>query len=329
MLDIKHGTTCPSCYRTVTFYKLTKRKAYACGKCRAHIYPLAGTIFHKSRTSLWLWFYSLYLFSVSKNGVSAAELQRTIGVTYKSAWRMANQIRSLMRTDDKILDGVIESDEAYIGHKDTKVMISGIVKRGGTAKVRITRSRDNTAEKLIQQSVTKNSKLITDGGGSFISLYKYHDHTIIPHVPLPYISGELHTNTIEGMWSLLKGNLLGTYRTVSNKYLQYYINEFTFHYNRNHSVIFQDLLDRCSEESYDKLVSFLLYSIYLCYRPYQKIQKYNNYAWPYTVVALVVAILSPKQPEASTWLDEASNELENISGIYRPQIDGEWPEFLL
>src|ERR1035437_5922895 len=112
----RFGDTCPKCGVVGTkFYPITGRKAFACLHCRKHVYPLADTIFRKSETSLWNWFYAIYQFSVAKNGVSAKELERHLGVTYKTAWRMVKQIRLLMSSDDNHLVGDVEVDETYIG----------------------------------------------------------------------------------------------------------------------------------------------------------------------------------------------------------------------
>jgi len=111
---------CPKCGAETSFYKISDRKCYSCKHCGNHIYPLAGTIFHKSPTPLKLWFYAIFLFTASKNGVSAKELQRQLGVTYKTAWRMAKQIRELFsNVDTTDVDGTIEMDETYIGGRTT------------------------------------------------------------------------------------------------------------------------------------------------------------------------------------------------------------------
>lgn len=143
VLENRYGTTCPKCGVVDTkFYPIKGRKAFACLHCRGHIYPLADTIFRKSETSLWNWFYGIYLFSVSKNGVSAKELERHLGVTYKTAWRMCLQIRKLMEQDDEKLSGEVETDETYIGGKckmkhklDNQSVVFGVVERNGRAIV--------------------------------------------------------------------------------------------------------------------------------------------------------------------------------------------------
>ncbi|MFH1994923.1 MAG: IS1595 family transposase, partial [Nitrospinota bacterium] len=115
----KEAKVCPSCGKPFKFYRVTNRKCFACSCCGYQIHPLAGTIFHKSRTGLRDWFFAIFLFSTSKNGVSAKEIERHIGVTYKTAWRMAKEIRKLFREiSPPHLSGIVEMDETYIGGKE-------------------------------------------------------------------------------------------------------------------------------------------------------------------------------------------------------------------
>lgn len=119
MMEVRHGLRhlCATCGKDSTFHKLEKRHAYSCSHCGDHVYPCAGTVFQDSHTSLQSWFYAVYLFAVTRHGVSGKELQRTLGVTYKCAWRMGQQIRKLMGSADEfeILKGHVELDEAYVG----------------------------------------------------------------------------------------------------------------------------------------------------------------------------------------------------------------------
>src|SRR6266511_3007944 len=111
------GTSCPKCEKPSRFHKITGRSAYSCQFCGHHVYPTAGTIFHKSSTSLQLWFWAIYLIASSKCGISAKQLGREIGVTYKTAWRMLKQIRSLLGDEDGPLSGEVEMDETFFGGK--------------------------------------------------------------------------------------------------------------------------------------------------------------------------------------------------------------------
>lgn len=242
VLDNRYGTTCPKCGVIDTkFYKITGRKAYACLHCRKHIYPLAGTIFHKSETSLWNWFYAIFQFSVSKNGVSAKELERTLGVTYKTAWRMCRKIRELMEQDGDMLSGDVEVDETYIGGRkrgknisvNGKAAVFGAVERNGRASakhVRTTGARVLLPE--IESRIAAGSHVHSDEFRSYATLKRRgYTHTTVNHSKLEYVRGSAYTNTIEGFWSQLKRSIDGTYHAVSPKYLQSYVDEFVFRYN--------------------------------------------------------------------------------------------------
>jgi transposase len=263
VLDNRYGTTCPKCGVINTkFYKITGRKAFACLNCRKHIYPLADTIFRKSETSLWNWFYTIYQFSVSKNGVSAKELERTLGVTYKTAWRMCKQIRKLMEDDGDMLGGTgepVEIDETYAPSRrhpralgrSKKQIIFGAVERNGRAS--IVHVRSSGARVLlpeIQNRIAKSSLIHSDEWQAYKSLPKHgYSHTTVNHGKLEYVRGTAYTNTIEGYWSQLKRSIDGTYHSVSPKYLQQYLNEFSFRYNLRDVPICPILLERAAKLS--------------------------------------------------------------------------------
>ena len=137
-----HRHVCGKCGKEATFHKLEKRRAYACAQCGDHVYPCAGTIFQDTRTPLQVWFYAIYMFIATRHRISVKELQRTLGVTYKTAWRMGQQIRTLMVNADEIvmLEGHVEVDEAYLGgHRagkrgrgaESKTILMGMKERGG------------------------------------------------------------------------------------------------------------------------------------------------------------------------------------------------------
>jgi len=234
---------CPSCKMKTKFHRASERKCYYCQQCGYHLYPLAGTIFHKSSTSLKNWFFALYLFSNSKNGVSAKELERQLGVTYKCAWRIAKQLRLLFsQSNVKQLFGTIEADETYIGGKrsgkrgrgaENKKAVLGLVQRKGSVKAQVVDNvKVKTIQPLINENVAKGSTMMTD---EFLSYNKVsrsgYDHKKIRHAIKEYVRGEVHTNSIEGFWSQLKRSINGTYHAVSPKYLQSYVDEFAYRYN--------------------------------------------------------------------------------------------------
>jgi transposase-like protein len=123
LMEINYGGTeivCPNCKQRASFHPMSKRRAYACQDCGHHVYPAAGTIFHKSRTNLTKWFFAMYLMTSTRHGVAAKEIQRQLGVTYKCAWRMCHELRKLMASaDDKWgggpMSGHVEIDETFVG----------------------------------------------------------------------------------------------------------------------------------------------------------------------------------------------------------------------
>ncbi len=239
------GIICPKCARKDTYTPIAKRRAYAC-ICGHQISPCAGTIFHKSPTSLQTWFHAIFLMSVGKNGVSAKEIQRHVGVTYKCAWRMAHQIRQLMQQDGEALSGMVEVDETYIGGSrrmsakmENKTPVIGMKQRDGrlVAKAMPDRTRFSVVP-VIEQNIAAGSTLLTDES----SLYKImpalgYEHAKVMHSANEYVRGPVHTNSIEGFWSQLKRSINGTFHQVSGKHLQKYVNEFAYRYNRRKSGV--------------------------------------------------------------------------------------------
>lgn len=247
---------CPHCNKT-GFYRVTNRKCYACAWCGYQIHPLADTIFHKSSTKLTDWFFAIFLMSQSKNGVSAKEIERHLGCTYKTAWRMQKQIRSLMNQDGTTLEGTVELDETYIGGKakgkrgrgaEGKTPVFGMVQRESIVKAHVV---ENTKAKTVMPILRKNVRIgtnvITDEFQTYKPLKSHgFKHDVINHEKEGYARGNVHTNTIEGFWSQMKRSIDGTYHSVSPKYLQTYVDEFAYRYNHRVSCVplFRLLLGR-------------------------------------------------------------------------------------
>jgi transposase-like protein len=250
-------TECPKCNKTAKFYKRKDRKCYACQHCGHCISPLKDTIFEKSSTSLKSWFFVIFLFSNSKNGVSAKEVQRHIGVTYKCAWRMCKQIRRLFDEANHMLSGIIEIDETYIGGKEknkhaskktennqgrstkTKTAVLGAVEKEGRVVAKVANSTTSSSVKsFLREHVAINTEVHTDEYQSYNNLEAMqYTHKQVNHSKGKYVIGKAHTNNIEGFWSQLKRSVHGTYHCVSRKYLQQYVNEFAFRYNHRKSDI--------------------------------------------------------------------------------------------
>jgi len=239
--------SCPSCNKETNFYKIKNRKVYACQYCGFQISPLADTIFHKSSTSLKDWFYSLYLFSISKNGVSAKELERQLGVTYKTAWRIAKQIRQLFQQNKDLLFDLIEIDETYVGGKhkgkrgrgsENKTAVMGLAQRKGNLKAKVVSdTNSHTVKSIIRDNVKLGGSIITDEYRSYNIVKKMgFNHQTVNHFKEQWANGIAHVNTLEGFWSQLKRSINGTYHCVSPKYLQFYVDEFVYRYNNRFSV---------------------------------------------------------------------------------------------
>lgn len=232
---------CPECKKPFKYYKVNNRKCYACQFCANQIYPLANTIFHKSDTPIRLWFYAIFLFSASKNGVSAKELERQLGVTYKTAWRIAKQIRMLFEENGKQLDNTAEADETYIGGKkrggkrgrgaENKTPVIGIVEKQGSVIAQVTQhTKSSVIKPFIKNHLKIGANLMTDEYKSYGTMTEYN-HQKVNHGARQWVNGLAYTNTIEGFWSQLKRSIDGTYHAVSPKYLQQYVNEFAWRYN--------------------------------------------------------------------------------------------------
>lgn len=254
-----HSLTCPNCGVVEShFYRLKNRKAYSCVNCRYQIHPLANTIFHKSDTPLVKWFYALYLFSVSKNGVSAMELQRHLQVTYKTAYRIGKKIRELMAQNGDILSGIIEMDETYIGgyrrkvkqksQWDNKTAVIGMTERKGKAVAHVGFPDATTAVPMLTTYADKGSIIHTDDSRIYARVKRHFEHQYVNHSAKEYVRGQVHTNSIEGFWSQMKRSIDGTYHAVSASQLQQYVDQFVFFYNHRDVQTFPVLLERAAKQ---------------------------------------------------------------------------------
>jgi transposase len=264
LMDVQHGGTeftCPACGVEAKFHLMSKRKAYACQECGHHVYPCAGTIFHKSRTPLTKWFYAMYLLTSTRSGVAAKEIERSVGVTYKCAWRMAHELRKLMASADYAgpLGGGgkhVETDETWIGgvarkhgkgrgKKSKKTIVFGMVERDGMMRTGpVPDDTKFTLEPIVLENVTPNSVVTTDGHLSYGDLRLTYQHGVVNHAQGEYVRGIHHTNTIEGHWSHFKRAIKGTHVHVSGKHLWKYCAEFNYrrNYRQSHTVMFDRLV---------------------------------------------------------------------------------------
>jgi transposase len=257
VLDNRYGDTCPRCGVVgMKWHPITGRQGFVCSECDRHVYPLADTIFRSTHVSLWDWFHAIYLFSVSKNGVSAKELSRITGFSYKTCWRMCKQIRLLMQQDGDLLSGTVEVDETYIGKKkgtrnwhNEKTAVYGVTERGGQAKAVVATGGVNatTAIPFLKSTVATGSKVMSDESHIYNRMKQDYIHEFVTHSKEEYVRGNVYTNTIEGLWGNWKKSMRGTYNRVSPKYLQSYLNEFIFRYNHRAIAVCPVLLERAGK----------------------------------------------------------------------------------
>jgi transposase len=241
------GYVCPNCQRSAKWYKIKATRAYVCQWCGWHIHPTSGTLFEDTRTPLRLWFYAIYLFTTTRHGVPAKELQRQLGVTYKTAWRMGHEIRKHMAAvdGDPPLSGHVEVDEAYIGGVnegagrgrglENKAILLGMVQRGGKAITKVI--PDATRQRLLREighNVRRGSTVHTDEFTGYGGLEgRGYKHRTVNHSRDEYATADGRgTQHVEGYFSRLKNSIRGTHVSVSPKHLSKYAGEFEYRYNR-------------------------------------------------------------------------------------------------
>lgn len=259
VMEVRYGTAhvCKNCDKKSKFHKLKNRRAYSCQYCGDHVYPCSGTLFESSRTSLQLWFYAMYLFSTTRHGVPAKELERQLGVTYKAAWRMGHEIRKHMGLvdGDPKLSGDIEIDETYIGGKRPgkrgrgaagKTVLFGMMERNGDIMTKVVPNvRRHTLQPIIKENIEHGSTLHTDELPSYRDLKNHgFKHDTVNHGAGEYVRGNVHVNGLEGYWSNFKKSIKGTHIHVSRKHLGKYSKEFEYRYNSrsNPSSMFPEMI---------------------------------------------------------------------------------------
>ena len=242
---------CRACGVNATFHRLENRRAWACANCGDNLYPTAGTVFQDTRTPLQLWFYAIYLFVTTRHGVSGKELQRQLGVTYKTAWRMGQKIRELI-TDadvDRALSGHVEVDEAYVGGKrsggkrgrgaEGKTIVVGMKERGGPIQTQLVPNvKKATLREVVSERVEKGSTVSTDELMSYGLLTgDGYQHGQVKHAEKDWahydwrLDEVVSTNSVENFWRLFKNSVRSTHIHISQKHMPKYLAEFTFRQN--------------------------------------------------------------------------------------------------
>ncbi len=227
---------CNYCRTPTKHYKIQGRKVYTCEKCSHHFSPTAGTIFHKSPTPLTTWFYVIYLMTQTRGGISAKQIQRETGVTYKTAWRMCTEVRKRLGENGiASFAGKIEVDESDFGGRkkgvkrgrgpENKTTVVGIVQRQGQLMaIAVPDTKRKTVLPIVGKAVEKGSQIYTDEYFIYDKLtHMGYNHKRVLRSQNIYLIGEGYTNTIEGFWSTIKNGVKGVFHSISPKYLQGYL----------------------------------------------------------------------------------------------------------
>jgi transposase-like protein len=267
---------CPRC-ASIKISKIVKRDQFDCDNCRYQFSVTAGTIFNDSHLPLWKWFLCVYLLCESKKGMSANQLKRVLGISYKTAWYLCHRIRAAMKeVNPEPLDGVVEMDETYVGgrkrgkqyqgRRDHKTCVIGIKQRSGELRFfKAEDAKSGTLAKYIRENISGDVDVImTDELPAYPPAIVKAGMEDVPHMTVNhsagiYVDGDITTNGIESAFSLLKRGIIGSWHKVSAKHLPAYLDEMTFRFNnRSNPYLFRDTLLKLIEApvlEYKKLVA--------------------------------------------------------------------------
>jgi len=268
------GPKCPRCGKDHVS-RIKDRATYDCDTCHFQFSVTSGTIMHDTHLPLWKWFLAIYMMTESQKSVSANQLRRSLKVAPKTAWFLCQRIRTALQTPDGLLAGVVEVDETYVGHRKprykgtskrgrgtSKQLVVGAVERGGGVRTNVARMADReTLRQFILENVADNATAIyTDENPAYGDLNDANTvHETVNHSQDEWVRGDVHTNSIEGSWSLFKRCIVGAYHKVSVKHLDRYLDEFEFRFNnRNNPYIFRDamkIMVTAKAITYDQLVA--------------------------------------------------------------------------
>jgi transposase-like protein len=260
------GVHCPRCGLT-KISRMYKRNQFDCDSCGYQFSVTAGTILHDSHLPLSKWFAAIYLICESKKGISSNQLKRTLEVSYKTAWYLTHRIRAAMADAfTEPLTGVVEVDETFVGGKaknmhkadrarkitgrggdsGNKTMVIGMMQRGGTIRFKVQDRRDRaTLRAVIEEAVSDDAEAIyTDEWTGYVGIGDEDTrHESVNHSAEEWVRADVHTNTVEGVWSLFKRSIVGSYHQLSAKHMNAYLDEMAFRFNnRENPYLFRDTL---------------------------------------------------------------------------------------
>ena len=252
------GAICPHCGVVGKAYRLepklngkahVRKGVWKCGACREQFTVTVGTIFEDSHIPLHKWLLAIHLLCASKKGMSAHQLHRMLGVTYKSAWFMAHRIRYAMKQEplSSKLSGTVEIDETYVGGKvlgqgvyegkrRKSPVVSLVERQGKVRSFHVDRVTGKNLRKIMRENIAPESNLMTDDAAIYATISgHFREHDVITHKDKVYSRREgnkrIHTNTVEGFFSLVKRGIIGGYHHVGKQHLYRYLHEFDFRYN--------------------------------------------------------------------------------------------------
>ena len=250
------GVLCPQC-EGKKISRIHKRGQFDCDSCRYQFSVTAGTMFHDSHLPLPKWFAAIYLMCESRKGISANQLKRTLKVAYKTAWYLCHRIRAAMKdADTEPLEGTVEVDETWVGGKakgmgrgytGNKTMVLGAIERDGNIRLTVGKRRDRkTLHGFIEEHAPDAKAIYTDDYEAYKGIEdEKTKHESVNHSADEWVRGDVHTNSIEGAFSLFKRSIVGAFHKISVKHLPAYLDEFEFRFdNRNNPYLFRDTLLR-------------------------------------------------------------------------------------
>lgn len=258
-----NGAHCPRCggFDRITTVKGGRAGLRRCGSCKREFTVTVGSVFERSHVKLHIWFQAAHLMASSKKGISAHQLHRTLGVTYKTAWFMEMRLREAMR-DGTLppLGGegkIVEADTSFVGGKEKnkhvgkrnpraigglgKQIVHTLVERGGAARSTHIANITGKTLRSVLDNVDRKSELMTDTAGGYLHVGReFAAHEMVDHGKDEYVRGKAHSNTVEGYFSILKRGIVGTFHHVSEQHLHRYLAEFDFRYSNRSALGVED-----------------------------------------------------------------------------------------
>ncbi len=249
------GAVCPRC-QSKSISRIYNYNVFECNSCRYQFSVKSGTVFHDSHLPLRKWFVAVFLMVESRKGVSANQLKRVLKVSYKTAWYLCHRIRGAVVVDNPVpLSKIIEVDETWVGgkrknvghgYKGNKVLVAGAAQRNGEVRLQVIDDRTREVlNEFIKKHIADNAEAIyTDDWPAYDGIADEDTrHETVNHSAEEWVRGDVHTNYIENIWSLLKRSLIGSYHKVSKKHLDAYLNELEWRFNnRDNPYLFRDTL---------------------------------------------------------------------------------------